>query len=488
MSDDDLPALIAATGDLEVSTAEGSKATAAAKSKATNADDSAPAPSADTIFKAASAVDVNSLSSVEELARYIKLQQYGKLKAEVEERERRQAQKAFNTSKEHKFWDTQPVKKLGELVEGQVNEPLDPNTDVEQVRKEPYKMPAGFDWCVIDVHDADELSELYTLLTENYVEDDSAMFRFDYSREFLLWALTVPGFYKDWHVGVRAAGKDGKKGKLMGCITGVPVEANVHGRTCIPMAEINFLCVHKKLREKRLSPVLIKEITRRVHLTGRWQAIYTAGVRLPGCNAVCRYFHRTISTQKLVDISFSYCPRGKTMKDHVKDLALPKKTKYVWRAMEDADVPQVTEMLNTYLLSLKLAQHFSEEEVRHLMLPRDGVMCSFVIAQSDGKVSDYCSFYHLPSSIMKHDTHKLLRAVYSYYNVATSIPFVELMQDMLVMAEAEGADVMNALDLMCNEPVFAPLKFGAGDGNLHYYTYNWKCAEVASSEVGLVLV
>jgi hypothetical protein len=35
--------------------------------------------------------------------------------------------------------------------------------------------------------------------------------------------------------------------------------------------EINFLCVHKKLRSKRLAPVLIKEVTRRVNLQGIFQ-------------------------------------------------------------------------------------------------------------------------------------------------------------------------------------------------------------------------
>lgn len=34
------------------------------------------------------------------------------------------------------------------------------------------------------------------------------------------------------------------------------------------MVEINFLCVHKVLRDKRLAPVLIQEITRRVNLQG----------------------------------------------------------------------------------------------------------------------------------------------------------------------------------------------------------------------------
>ena len=55
------------------------------------------------------------------------------------------------------------------------------------------------------------------------------------------------------------------------------------------MVEINFLCVHKKLRSKRVAPVLIKEITRRVNIKGLFQATYTAGVLLPKPVAKCRY-------------------------------------------------------------------------------------------------------------------------------------------------------------------------------------------------------
>lgn len=67
--------------------------------------------------------------------------------------------------------------------------------------------------------------------------------RFDYSIPFLQWALTPPGFVKDWHVGVRSS----KTGALMGMITGIPVHTRVYDKT-MNMAEINFLCVHKKLR------------------------------------------------------------------------------------------------------------------------------------------------------------------------------------------------------------------------------------------------
>eukprot|EP00955_Chlamydomonas_euryale_P067863 359952-Chlamydomonas_euryale.AAC.3 len=71
------------------------------------------------------------------------------------------------------------------------------------------------------------------------------------------------------------------------------------------MVEINFLCVHKKLRSKRLAPVLIKEITRRVNQADIWQAAYTAGVLIPKPIATCRYWHRSLNPKKLIDVGFS---------------------------------------------------------------------------------------------------------------------------------------------------------------------------------------
>jgi glycylpeptide N-tetradecanoyltransferase len=38
-------------------------------------------------------------------------------------------------------------------------------------------MPAGFEWCTLDVLDPVQIQEMYTLLNENYVEDDDNMFR-----------------------------------------------------------------------------------------------------------------------------------------------------------------------------------------------------------------------------------------------------------------------------------------------------------------------
>jgi len=77
--------------------------------------------------------------------------------------------------------------------------------------------------------------------------------RFKYSQAFLQWALQVPGFVPEWHLGVRVGGS----GKLMGFITAIPARIRVNS-AALAAVEINFLCVHKKLRAKRLAPVLIK--------------------------------------------------------------------------------------------------------------------------------------------------------------------------------------------------------------------------------------
>jgi hypothetical protein len=141
--------------------------------------------------------------------------------------------------------------------------------------------------------------QVYELLGHNYVEDDDAMFRcgrlswgarwgclvvlpqrqqrccrvhrctrerltarsparpraarFNYSAAFLKWCLLCPGHRLDWLAGVRVKASR----KLVGFISAIPAHVRVRASS-LPMVEINFLCVHKKLRSKRLAPVLIK--------------------------------------------------------------------------------------------------------------------------------------------------------------------------------------------------------------------------------------
>lgn len=154
---------------------------------------------------------------------------------------------------EHKFWKTQPVPQADQKGE---EGPIDEIKTPDEIRAEPYKLPTGFKWVDIELNDEKDIHDVYTLLLENYVEDDGAQFRFAYSTEMLRWALTPPGYKKEYHIGVRSE----KSGMLLGFISAVPQKIHVR-KNVISMVEVNFLCVHKKIRSKRLAPVLIKEVT-----------------------------------------------------------------------------------------------------------------------------------------------------------------------------------------------------------------------------------
>lgn len=402
----------------------------------------------------------------------------------------RKFQKGLATStaeseKRHLFWETQPVGQYQD-ASGAGEGPIEPSQPVAEVRQEPYNLPSTYEWCTCDLTDERTMKEVYTLLTNNYVEDDDNMFRFDYSVAFLRWALNPPGYFPSWHIGVRA--KSSKK--LVAFITGIPAQIRAH-ETVVRMAEINFLCVHKKLRSKRLAPVMIKEVTRRVHLEDMWQAAYTAGVVLPTPIATCQYWHRPLNPKKLIEVGFSRLAPRMTMSRTVKLYRLPDEAATPgFRAMERRDVAAVTRLLQTYLAQFQVAPLFSEEDVEYLLLPIDNVINSFVVENAEShEITDFGSFYTLPSTIIGNQNHSLLKAAYSYYNVATSTPLLQLMNDVLVMAKQRDYDVFNALDVMQNESFLKELKFGPGDGQLHYYLYNYRLrAPLKPTEMGLVLL
>jgi glycylpeptide N-tetradecanoyltransferase len=104
--------------------------------------------------------------------------------------------------------------------------------------------------------------------------------------------------------------------------------------------------------------------------------------------------------------------------------------------MQKKDTKAVTEMLNEYLKKFKLTIKFNQEEVRHFFLPRERVIESFVVENPETKeITDFLSFYSLPSSILKHEEHKTLHVAYSYYNVPNTIDMETLIRNAIILAK-----------------------------------------------------
>jgi glycylpeptide N-tetradecanoyltransferase len=87
------------------------------------------------------------------------------------------------------------------------------------------------------------------------------------------------------------------------------------------------------------------------------------------------------------------------------------------------------------------------------------------------KITDFFSFYSLPSTIINNPKHNLLEAAYLFY-YGTDVAFEagaeedgrlkkrvqEVVGDALIVADQAKFDVFNALTLMDNVPILPDLK------------------------------
>lgn len=396
-----------------------------------------------------------------------------------------------NAMKKHEFWDTQPIVKMNEKV----NEigPIETKT-ISTIKNTPlsHSLPEEtLCWYEMDVNNDVEIKELFDLLENNYVEDDDATIRLAYSITFLKWALTPPSWKKEWHLTII----DRQTKKFMAFISAIPAKMRVFNEI-IQMVEINFLCIHKNLRSSRLAPVLISEITRRVNLHNIWQAINTAGILLPKPFCITKYMHRHLNSSKLIEIKFARIPDNLIKsKNPVKLLEEKYKLPSTYqidnfRPMVKKDIPQVDILLKNYLKKFKVAPELSRGEISHWFRPITDVIQSFVVESKDSehKITDFISYYIIPSTIIGHKKHKILKTAYLYYYVAEKYTLTELIKDCLIHAKNNGCDVFNCLDIMENKTFLEELLFGMGTGNLYYYIYNYKLPMMKSDDLGLVML
>lgn len=57
------------------------------------------------------------------------------------------------------------------------------------------------------------------------------------------------------------------------------------------------------------------------------------------------------------------------------------------------------------------------EEIEHFLVPREKVVESFVVENASGSITDFISFYSLPSTVLNNSDHDCVNAAYCYYMV-----------------------------------------------------------------------
>ena len=239
------------------------------------------------------------------------------------------------------------------------------------------------------------------------------------------------------------------------------------------------MCVHKKLRMKRLATILIREITRRCNLRDFWQAIFGNGgqvMKTPMSSAA--YWHRNLNPQKLVDIGFAFVPPEMNKGKFYKMLKVPDETVTPdLKPMTPEDVPKVTIALNQHLItSYKVHQVFTEDDVLHLLCPRDGLFYAWYV-EDDSGVTDFISFYALNNEIIGDERYDKIYTANGFYNFVKDndpIRLKQLMSDLLILCRSNNFDMFNMTEVLQNSKLRGDLHMRSGSTMLAHYLFNWR--------------
>jgi glycylpeptide N-tetradecanoyltransferase len=338
------------------------------------------------------------------------------------------------------FWDKQPVPQEGQTYES--GKEIEKNRKVVQ---EPVSLPEGFSWC------EPSPEEVHKFLADYYVGDPT--FKLTYSLETLKWAAN------DENRGIRDA-----SGQLIGYISSVPTKVRVC-HDVLPMAQINFLCVHPDHRDRGFAPILISEIKRIANMKDVWQAVYTAVAKIPGSVTKSSYWHRFLNVKRLVKTGFYQT-------DRLREKYFEVRGNSQFRKMTIKDISKVTRILEKYFKGFKVAPKIDKEWVKHWMLP----IHSYVNDETD----DFISFYEIPYD--RVDGTDTVKQVYAFYMVG------DVYNDAFVLARNHGYDVFNTLDIGQSGEYLEKLKFMRGSGHVYYYLFNWlPSSEIKHEDIQLKL-
>eukprot|EP00826_Nyctotherus_ovalis_P011077 TRINITY_DN1288_c0_g1_i9.p1 TRINITY_DN1288_c0_g1~~TRINITY_DN1288_c0_g1_i9.p1 ORF type:complete len:293 (-),score=83.23 TRINITY_DN1288_c0_g1_i9:101-979(-) len=197
----------------------------------------------------------------------------------------------------HKFWSKQPVMQFDNLDKGDL--PIGPIKEVtsKDFPPGPYPLPEDLEWCSIDVN-TKELIEAYELMRDYFIEDFDSSYRMNYSLDYLKWAFSVPGYSSEYLVGVRV-----KATKELIFFSGsIPATVSVDGTT-LELVVGNHGAIKTNHRSRRLTPLTLTEILRRMHLRGINQFLFSTDRVICMPFSEMWYYRRELNYRKMLEVS-----------------------------------------------------------------------------------------------------------------------------------------------------------------------------------------
>ena len=315
----------------------------------------------------------------------------------------------------------------------------------DYTRREPYPLPQGFEWCVIDTSNSDELVQLL-------VDGGHTCY---ISKNFFEWCISNPQYKKEYIVGIRIS----LSKQLASCIFCIPYSIRVGGKL-ISMVRLEPMIfkhiVNQKQQEYQLYNSLIKETMRLLQYEKIFQALLFTSPYYEDSSIVPKPF-------------VSYYVYFWIIRLHTCHSKYPQVTGL--RRMKASDVPKVFALTNQYTSQFEIGQVFlSEEEFSHWFLNplHDNVKTYVVEEPKTGIITDMFSLKCGGSGGFTKDFLELIAVTITKYSDE------QFVNDLLMCAiEQEKATVLLLRHFGLKEDLFKDYDFVKRYKYCHFYNYKY---------------
>lgn len=299
------------------------------------------------------------------------------------------------------------------------------------------KLPEGFEWHKYNIGDKEDLKQITQLIQGRYIGDGS--FKLFYNSEFLEWCLNKSACW-----GIRII----KNKNPVGFISANTITLCISGEI-IKCLEIDFLCIHPKLRHKKMTNVLVLKIQKEI--SDIKIAFFTGAEKHLGYICEKQIYHFPINYKKLLNLGFTGKPNNLQIKGKINSGFVE---------VEKKNIKEVYDFVQKEIKQNDLYQIYSQEEFEYYFINSN---CQSFVLKDGNKIVGFISYFKLPYMCLKKEKFintAYLQMIIGDYDILAQQLIINLRNNKKI----SKIDVVNS--------IFKIKNFRLGTGTLYYHLYN----------------
>lgn len=366
------------------------------------------------------------------------------------------------------FWKNELIIKTNKDIDRE-----GPFCDLEVLKNDQItKLPKNFDWKEYNIEKTEERKKIINFLNKNNEVDEIYDIIFD---ELLKWEFNKPDFL----LGVENI----TTGDLIGLIIAKKITLRIKIQT-LDFLKINNLCVDKKYRNKRLVPVLVKELKRRAVIKNIHYGLFKSNFPIGKELVSVQYLNRIINLESLLTFGLSKIEKNIRKKEMKTTLKLSYSLNSNFKKMESTHLDECYDLYNENIQKNNIYQIFTKDEFNKIMTNKNVVA---YIIEEEGVVIDFISYFNTFIGRKNIETRIKKGNLFLYSTTCETI--YTLLKNLLLICKENSVDLfsINSLGISDYSNILYDLNFEEYPEKENIFLYNYKLREIKNNQINIVI-